>query len=109
MATKIFIDPPSGWKYGFPKEAPSNIREMENANEWLVQNGYPQDEVDIWMNSEKFGYVPYRMFEMEVKENEKSLYERFHGMFNDMIDRDELSDEDYRTMNEVEQLLKRKN
>jgi hypothetical protein len=49
------------------------------------------------------------MFEMEVKENEKSLYERFHGMFNDMIDRDELSDEDYRTMNEVEQLLKRKN
>jgi hypothetical protein len=37
------IDPPSGWKYGFPKELPSGI---ENVLSWLVENGYPQAEID---------------------------------------------------------------
>jgi hypothetical protein len=38
------IDPPSGWKYGFPKEAP--LDESININKWLVENGYPQEEID---------------------------------------------------------------
>lgn len=29
------IDPPSGWKYGFPKELPPGI---ENTLTWLVHN-----------------------------------------------------------------------
>jgi hypothetical protein len=37
------IDPPSGWKYGFPKAIPDNV---ENVKEWLVINGYPQKEID---------------------------------------------------------------
>ena len=37
------IDPPSGWKYGFPKPIPSNV---ENVLKWLVENGYPQKEID---------------------------------------------------------------
>ena len=37
------IDPPSGWKYGFPKEIPDDV---ENIFKWLVENGYPQEEID---------------------------------------------------------------
>ncbi len=40
------IDPPSGWRYGFPKEYdnPDNLPMYE----WLVANGYPQEEIDVW-------------------------------------------------------------
>ena len=37
------IDPPSGWKYGFPKPIPEDV---ENTFKWLVENGYPQHEID---------------------------------------------------------------
>ena len=37
------IDPPSGWKYGFPKELPEDIKDTKK---WLVENGYPQREID---------------------------------------------------------------
>jgi hypothetical protein len=37
------IDPPSGWRYGFPKELPAGV---ENVLTWLVENGYPQKEID---------------------------------------------------------------
>jgi hypothetical protein len=38
-----YIDPPSGWKYGFPKELPNHVTDI---NKWLVENGYPQREID---------------------------------------------------------------
>ena len=38
------IDPPSGWKYGFPKPLPDP--KPENVLAWLVENGYPQSEID---------------------------------------------------------------
>jgi hypothetical protein len=41
------IDPPSGWRYGFPKQIPANIT---NVVEWLLENGYPQSEVDKFKN-----------------------------------------------------------
>jgi hypothetical protein len=37
------IDPPSGWKYGFPKEIPEHI---DDTRQWLLDNGYPQSEID---------------------------------------------------------------
>jgi hypothetical protein len=37
------IDPPSGWKYGFPKPIPDDITDI---NKWLVEQGYPQEEID---------------------------------------------------------------
>ncbi len=42
MAKRRLVDPPSGWKYGFPKvyDNPDNLP-ME---EWLVKNGYPETE-----------------------------------------------------------------
>jgi len=51
-----FIDPPSGWKYGFPKALPEP--QPENINAWLVANGYPQEEIDVFPNG-----VPYRFWE----------------------------------------------
>ena len=42
--TKVhYIDPPAGWKYGFPKAVPDNVT---NTIEWLLENGYPQYEID---------------------------------------------------------------
>ena len=37
------IDPPSGWRYGFPKPFPEGV---EDVKKWLVENGYPQQEID---------------------------------------------------------------
>jgi hypothetical protein len=66
--TVVFIDPPSGWRYGFPKPAPENIRNMtqEQLHEWFAANGYPQKELDYWKNS-KSG-MAYGMFEDEVED-----------------------------------------
>lgn len=36
-------DPPSGWKYGFPKPIPDDVEDVKS---WLVENGYPQFEID---------------------------------------------------------------
>ena len=39
----MMIDPPSGWKYGFPKVFPE---EAKGRNiEWLIENGYPESEI----------------------------------------------------------------
>ena len=38
-----FIDTPGGWKYGFQKEMP---REVTDIRTFLVENGYPQSEID---------------------------------------------------------------
>jgi hypothetical protein len=39
------IDPPSGWRYGFPKEIPVDVTDTRS---WLVANGYPQSEIDSY-------------------------------------------------------------
>jgi len=41
------IDPPDGWKYGFPKPIPDDVK---NVKKWLVENGYPQKEIDVFKN-----------------------------------------------------------
>ena len=40
----IWVDPPSGWKYGFPKIATE--KDQNNINEWLIANGYPRTLID---------------------------------------------------------------
>jgi len=39
----MMCDPPSGWKYGFPKPIPEDV---EDVLQWLVSEGYPQVEID---------------------------------------------------------------
>ena len=40
----LLIDPPSGWRYGFPR--PYDNPENKPLEEWLLENGYPQHEID---------------------------------------------------------------
>ena len=37
------IDPPGGWRYGFPKAIPQDVTDTQK---WLIENGYPQQEID---------------------------------------------------------------
>lgn len=46
MKNRLMIDPPNGWRYGFPKAIPHD--EVRRTNEWLVENGYPQSEIDAY-------------------------------------------------------------
>ena len=39
-------DPPSGWRYGFPKPQPSDILSREEFHDWLVSEGYPRKMID---------------------------------------------------------------
>lgn len=41
---RLMIDPPNGWKYGFPKVIPKE--HQHRALDWLVENGYPRHEID---------------------------------------------------------------
>jgi len=53
----MIVDPPSGWKYGFPR--PYINKEKVPLNEWLLDKGYPQREIDLWGGGE----VPCRWWE----------------------------------------------
>ena len=40
---KRWIDPPSGWRYGFPKL----WNGQGNLNDWLIREGYPRKEIEL--------------------------------------------------------------
>lgn len=40
----LMIDPPSGWRYGFPKMIPKE--HQHRTLEWLVEQGYPKHIID---------------------------------------------------------------
>jgi len=63
--TVIMIDPPSGWKYGFPKAMPKMFDTYKEQLAWLVSEGYPQKEIDSM--GDHF-YCKYYEEEIEVKD-----------------------------------------
>jgi len=45
---KTIYDPPSGWKYGFPKAIPESVQSGEKTmRDWLLESGYPEEEIDF--------------------------------------------------------------
>ena len=56
-----WVDPPSGWMYGFPKIHDTDF-DNQNISEWLVEKGYPQSEVDQLGTS---GSMWIRLWEVE--------------------------------------------
>lgn len=40
---RVWIDPPSGWRYGFPKVW--NSEEVDNVEDFLRENGYPVKDI----------------------------------------------------------------
>jgi hypothetical protein len=55
-----WVDPPSGWKYGFPKALPDPA--PEDIGEWLILQGYPaKDAHEVtryirWWREPNMGY-----------------------------------------------------
>ena len=43
----MIIDPPEGWRYGFPKSFTKRPDQTEE--EWFLENGYPQKLIDQGM------------------------------------------------------------
>jgi hypothetical protein len=41
---KLYVDPPKGWLYGFPKIWDKN--KDPDFYSWLILEGYPQKEID---------------------------------------------------------------
>lgn len=42
---KVFVDPPGGWRHGFPKVYdPKTDGSLEN---WLVLSGYPIEGIEL--------------------------------------------------------------
>lgn len=59
MPKVTMIDPPSGWKYGFPK--PLTKRDDQSTTDWLLEQGYPQREIDACGD-----FFPCRYWEEEI-------------------------------------------
>ena len=59
MQVTMMIDPPAGWRYGFPKVLHSSIKGELALAAWLVDNGYPEEDVDLALKHS-------RMWEQEV-------------------------------------------
>jgi len=47
MTNKLWIDPPEGWRYGFPRIW--DAEQYPDLEKWLVRMGYPADHVDFAM------------------------------------------------------------
>lgn len=47
--TFLTIDPPSGWKYGFPKiVTQEQYKSIKNLKQWCIDNGYSKAEADSY-------------------------------------------------------------
>jgi len=46
-----YVDPPSGWKYGFPKVMPDDLPGNPTFREWLVREGYPKELIEDFGDS----------------------------------------------------------
>lgn len=54
---KLFVDPPSGWRYGFPKECPEDVfQSNEDFRKWLLDQGYPEKDISLGIQHSRFWY-----------------------------------------------------
>ena len=58
LAKVLMIDPPSGWKYGFPMPVPSGYIKNESLMRiWLQGLGYPEKDVDLALKHSRYWEV----------------------------------------------------
>jgi hypothetical protein len=58
MFVPTWYDPPSGWKYGFPKAWPKDLeRTRENIAAQLIEDGYPKSEIPLALDHTRFGGI----------------------------------------------------
>jgi hypothetical protein len=46
---KVWVDPPQGWLYGFPK--PWDKKKYPDIRSWLIYNGYAAKDIDFAMQN----------------------------------------------------------
>ena len=46
----IMVDPPGGWRYGFPKV----LDETVTFRKFLLNNGYPREDLDLAENYSRY-------------------------------------------------------
>jgi hypothetical protein len=47
-------DPPSGWRYGFPKPLPDSVNTKEEIKDWLIKEGYPEKDIPLAMKHSRY-------------------------------------------------------
>lgn len=63
----LMVDPPEGWKYGFPKpvhEEFHTLGEDFDFERWLLMEGYPKEIIEQF----KDGSIPCRCWWAEIEE-----------------------------------------
>ena len=82
-----FIDPPSGWRYGFPKMIPAGTLDHK---EWLIENGYPKSEIDALGDYFYCRYWERDTDELTAEEYALSAFENIgdEGLFPNHSDKD---------------------
>jgi len=68
MAKVIIVDPPEGWKYGFPKVLPRE--RQDEIHQWLVEEGYPRKLLNDLIEAKVFHM---RFWEQEENVDEQRL------------------------------------
>lgn len=55
MTQEMWIDPPEGWRYGFPKRVPAGYLKSETLMRmWLQQEGYPEKDISLALNYSRY-------------------------------------------------------
>jgi hypothetical protein len=62
---KVWVDPPSGWRWGFPKIY-DRIEDGDDIMAWIVEQGYPQAEINNL--KEHFHYRVWEASDQEVRQ-----------------------------------------
>lgn len=86
----ILIDPPSGWRYGFPKAVTQEqYKEITSLKEWCIENGYLKKEADSFGNSFHIGVSGELPKVVEIKEpityTEEEVLEHLNNL-NDLLE-----------------------
>jgi hypothetical protein len=50
---ELIIDPPEGWKHGFPKIIPQEFL-GDKLGEWLIANGYPEEDLEFALKYSRY-------------------------------------------------------
>lgn len=54
------IDPPEGWRYGFPKPVPAGYVKNESLMRiWLQEQGYPEKEIIFALRYSRYWEVEH--------------------------------------------------
>mgnify|MGYP003488262259 FL=1 len=85
----ILIDPPSGWRYGFPKAiTQEQYKDITNLKQWCIDNGYPLSEAisyGEYFNIQISGDLSF--MEEEIKPNKKQFVEFNEDLFKAYINK----------------------